>query len=381
MPLYAASLGADTQSIGLIGAAYGLASFLSNTIFGRAGDRIDRRTLLLGGFLASMLGCLLQFFASSPEALLVARFAFGITMGMVPPTLAAYVYDVRRPLGKFTSYNAFGWLLASFTLIAVSWAATRAFRLPLLESLREATVKAYGPSRILYLIGAAFCLIAFLVGLRLKPMRLGLKVPRFPREVLVRNLHVYLSVFVRHFGAASIWVIYPLYILQLGGDFSLVGWVHVVNMVSQILLYRNVERFSRLGSAPWLLGIGLALSALTFLSFTLVSNAYQLLPLQIPLGVSFACLWLGSMKEVMEHNVERATATGLLNASMNLSNVAGPLAGGFIAATAGFRATMYFATAMTLVAFALFLMLRPRAERQPVEAARQAGGAIGDIGG
>lgn len=380
MPLYAADLGAGTTEIGAIGAAYGLASFLSNTIFGRAGDQVDRRRLLLGGFLAATVGCVLQVFASSPTALLAARFAFGISIGMVPPTLAAYVYDVKRPLGKFTSYNAFGWLLASLAVVGAGWAATHAFQNAALEGLRAATFGAFGAYRMLFLAGAIMCVAAFLISLPLRPMKLGLQVPRFPRDVLVRNLHVYLSVFVRHFGAASIWVIYPLYIVSLGGDLALVGWVHVVNMVSQIVLYRNVERFQRFGSAPWLIGIGLALSGLTFLSFTFVDNAYQLLPFQVPLGFSFACLWLGSMKEVMEHNVERATATGLLNASMNLSNVAGPLVGGIVAAAYGFRATMYFATLLTAVAFGLFLMLRPKAlPREP--AAPQPAGAIGDVGG
>jgi MFS family permease len=378
MPLYAASLGAGTAQIGLIGAAYGVASFVSNTLFGRAGDRIDRRKLLLFGFLAAAVGSALQFFAASPTTLLWARFALGVSIGMIPPTLAAYVYDVNRPLGKFTSYNAFGWLLASFVVIALSYASTHAFRLPMLESLRDATVVRFGASRIVFALGALFCLAAFWLAWGLRPMRLGLNVPRFPLDVMRRNVHVYLSVFVRHVGAASIWVIYPLYIVSLGGDLALVVWVHVVNMISQILLYRNVERLRRLGSAAWLLGIGLGLSALTFLSFSFVHTAIQLLPLQVPLGISFACLWLGSMKEVLERNVERATATGLLNASMNLSNVAGPLIGGFVAASLGFRATMYFAFVLTGLALLLFLILRP-APAKTVAPVAQSAGAMGDV--
>lgn len=365
MPLFARDLGADTATIGLIGAGYGLASFLSNAVFGRAGDRLDRRSLLLFGFLAGGAASVVQYFADTPASLLAARFLFGLASGMIPPTLAAYVYDVNRPLGKFTSYNAFGWLLASGLVIGAGYLGAHAPSGPF-GPLRDA-LEAMGPIRSLFLAGAAFCLIAFLVALPLRPMRLGLDVPLFPVGVIARNLHVYLSVFIRHFGAAAIWVIYPLYILELGGDLALVGWVHIVNMVSQILVYRNVERIRHLGTARSLIAAGLILSGLTFWSFTLAENAYQLLPLQVPLGVSFACLWLGSMKEVMERNVERATATGLLNASMNLSNVAGPLAGGLIAAAIGFRATMWFAAAMTALAFALFLLLgRARAAREAV---------------
>lgn len=362
MPLFAAELGADPATIGLIGAGYGLASFFSNTLLGRAGDRFDRRALLLGGFLASAVAAALQLVSDSPASFLLSRCLYGFTVGMIPPTLAAYVYDIRRPLGKFTSYNAAGWLVASLLVVGVGFLATNPIPDSPLNSAQSLIVDKVGPSQTLFLLSAGFCLVAFFLTLRLAPMRLGLPVSLFPRAVLARNLHVYLSVFIRHFGAAGIWIIYPLYIIQLGGDFALVGWVHLVNMVSQIFVYRNVERFARLGSARVLIGVGLVLSALTFFSFALVRNAYQLLPLQIPLGISFASLWLGSMKEVMEHNTERATATGLLNASMNLSNVAGPFAGGLIALRYGFRPTMYFAAAVTLVAFALFWLLRPRME-------------------
>ena len=347
MPLYARDLGATTAFIGFIGAGYGVASFLSNTVFGRAGDRFDRRTLLLAAFLASAFTGLLQFLAQTPAMFLAARFFFGLTIGMISPTLSAYVYDVKRPLGKFTSYNALGWLLASLLIVAVGEAGQAADPPRFMSSLNA-----------LFLLAVAFCLVGFFLSWGLKPMRLGLDVPLFPRDVLVRNMHVYASVFIRHFGAASIWVIYPLYILELGGSIALVGWVHIVNMVFQVLVYRNVEQVRRLASAQTLIAIGLVLSAATFLSFTFAQNAWQLLPLQAPLGVSFSCLWLGSMKEILERNEERATATGLLNASMNLSNVAGPLAGGLIAAAMGFHATMYFATIVTILSFATFFLLR-----------------------
>lgn len=377
MPLFARDLGADTATIGIIGAGYGLASFLSNAVFGRAGDRLDRRSLLLFGFLAAGAASVVQYFADTPTTLLAARFLFGLASGMIPPTLAAYVYDVSRPLGKFTSYNAFGWLLASGLVIGAGYLTTRAPEGPL-APLHDALI-AMGPIRSLFLAGAAFCLLAFLVALPLRSMRLGLEVPLFPIGVISRNLHVYLSVFIRHFGAAAIWVIYPLYILELGGDLALVGWVHIVNMVSQILVYRNVERLRHIGTARSLIAVGLVLSGLTFWSFTLVRDAYQLLPLQVPLGVSFACLWLGSMKEVMEHNVERATATGLLNASMNLSNVAGPIAGGLIAAAFSFRATMWFAAGMTAIAFALFLLLGGSRRTTQVAPVSAAPGPAGDV--
>lgn len=362
VPIFARDLGASYEYLGYIGAAHGVAQVLSSYLFGRLGDQIDRRRILGFGFLASALAFALQAFAYNPTTLLWTRFLAGFAVGIIPPTLAAYVYDIKRPLGKFTSFNAMGWLVGSLLIIAVGILPTYVFRFELLEIARQGLV-ALGPFHLLFLASALCCALGWLLTFGIPSMHLGLKVALFPTDLIRNNLHVYASVFLRHVGAAGIWVIYPLYILELGGNLAMVGWVHVVNMVSQILVLRNVERLRRIGNARVLIGIGLVLSALTFWGFTLARTATQLLPMQVPLGISFACLWLGSLKEVLEVNVERATATGLLNASISLSNLAGPLLGGFVAALYGFRATMHTAALLTLAAFALYLVMaraRPR---------------------
>lgn len=379
MPLYASQLGASTQTIGVIGAAYGGASFLSNYLFGRAGDVRDRRQILLLGFGLSTFALLSQAFARTPNEFLVARFAAGFAIGIIPPTLAAYVYELKRPLGKFTSYNAAGWLVASLLLIGVGYLATHRFSPGVLETVRERLIDQAGPYEALLVASAAFCLVALVPAWGLGSMRRGLRVPFFPREVLRRNFHVYLAVFVRHVGATGIWTIFPLYVLSLGGDLALVGWINLLNMVAQILVFRNVENFPRLGSARFLIGTGLVLSGVTFLGFTLVSNALQLLPLQVLLGISFATLWLGSMKEVLENNEERATSTGLLNASISLSNVAGPLLGGVLAAVLGFRGVMHVAAGLTFLALFLFLVLKGASAVAAVPPSPKPGPA-GDIG-
>lgn len=380
MPLYAAQVGASIRFIGWIGAAFGLASFLSSFVFGRLGDRSDRKRIMQTGFVISAIALLAQFFARTPETFLLARFAVGFALGIVPASLAAYVYEIRRPLGKFTSHNAMGWLFASILVVGLGSLARTDFQDASLRRLRHVLVDGVGVYEFTFLASAALCLLAGLFTVGVPAMRRALHVPLFPKEVIRNNLHVYVAVFLRHLGAAGIWMIYPLYIFELGGDLAMVGWVHVVNMVSQILVLQNVERFRTLASPPWLITLGLVFSGVTFWSFALVDQAEQLLPLQVLLGISFACLWLGSLKEVMEHNVERATATGMLNASLSLSNVAGPVLGGFVAAAYGFRATMFVAAGITAGALIVYLMMAPR--RKPGARPAQSGGKAlpGDVG-
>lgn len=367
MPLFAAQLGSSVEFIGWIGAAFGLASFASNIVFGRLGDVLDRRRILQWGFLVNALVLALQAFAPTPETFLLARFLAGFVLGIIPATLAAYVYEVRRPLGKFTSFNAMGWLLASLLVVGMGNLATTTLTPPAWEAARVWLVSDVGVYEAIFLAGSLLCLVGLWLSFRVPPMKVALQVPLFPREILGKNLHVYAAVFLRHLGAAGIWTIFPLYIVvELGGSLAMVGWLHVVNMLTQIVVLRRVEAWGRLGSPRWLIGIGLVASALTFWGFSTAEDATDLLPLQVPLGISFACLWLGSLKEVMERSVERATATGLLNASLNLSNVAGPILGGFIAAAYGFRATMLAGVATTVLGFVVYYAMerrRPAAAR------------------
>lgn len=378
IPLYARDLGASFELIGLIGTAHGAAGVLSNFAFGRLGDRTDRRNLLAFGFLAAALAYGAQFLARTPETLLAARFLVGFAAGAVPATLVAYVYDVRRPLGKFTSYNAIGWLAGSFLIIAVGALTTYAFANAVLERARQSVLEV-GPFGLLFLGSGLFCLVGWILARRLPSMHVHLDVPLFPARVITNNLHVYLSILLRHLGATAIWTVYPLYVVSLGGNLAMVGWVHVVNMIAQIALLRSSDRIRFLGSPRVLITSGLFLSALVFYLFTLARTDEHLLWMQLLVGLSFGALWLGCLKEVLEHNVERATATGLLNASISLSNVLGPLAGGLIMARYGFHVVMYAGAAVTLLALVLFFVLgRLRPARQPV-APQLAPRAIGEI--
>lgn len=356
---YIVALHGDASLAGFAGAAYGAASVLSEAAFGRLGDRIDRRRLLTIGFAGASLAYLLQAFATTPQLYIAARFLVGLAAGMIPATLVAYVFDVKRPLGTFTSYNALGWLAGA---LFVSLAGLAPFTL-----LDKTFLGGKGVYPLLFIGSAAFCLIGWAFARRLPSMKVRIDVPRIPLATLKANVHVYASVFLRHLGASAVWITFPLYIRTLDGVHSdgealvATGLLHVVNMVSQIILFRLSDRVDWLRSSRRLVIGGLALSGSAFIGYAVAKNAWQLIPSQVLIGVGFAALWLGSLREVLEHNVERATATGMLNASLSLSNVAGPLIGGLIVAAYGFPHVMGFGAVMTALGLVLFVALARRA--------------------
>lgn len=356
--LFAAELGASNAQLGFIGATYGLATFASHWVFGRAADRFDRRAFVLWGTLGAAAAQALAFFAFDVPGLVAARFLAGFAVGVFPAALAVFVYDLQRPLGKFSSFGALGWSLGAGVVALVALA------LPGLGAERQ--------YRLLYLLAALPLLACFLVARALPSMRAGLRVPFLPASVLRGSASVYVPMLMRHTGATAIWVIFPLYILDLGGDLAYVGVIHLANVAAQFVVLQNVERLPGLNHPRVLVPIGLLTSAGTFVAFALSRTVHELLAWQLLLGVSWSTLWLGSLKQCLETNVERATATGLLNSSVSLSNIAGPLLGGLLAAVWGFEATMWFAAGMSLAAMpvhrALDAWLAPRPAAIPQEA-------------
>jgi len=152
--------------------------------------------------------------------------------------------------------------------------------------------------------------------------------------------------------------IYPLYItIDLGGDKFWVGVIYTVNTASQFFVMRFVDRFR----GKTLINTGLILSSVTFFAFTLAQNFYQLLPIQVLLGCSWSCLYVGSLLYLMRRNVEKATCTGMLDSVISLAAVAGALIGGLISELFGFKATMYAAAVLAAIGFCLFRTVVGRA--------------------
>lgn len=336
IPNLAEDLGASKAQLGIIGAVYGLTVFISSYLFGRASDVYSRKFFLRFGLGVSTVTFFLQVLAdpsfitpfwADRWLLALARGLAGFSIGIFPAALTAYVYESGSLLGRFSSFGALGWSVGTFAagLIAMYWGV--------------------------FVLSSACLLLAFLISFAMPSMvSPRLHVPFFPKSLIKKNWYVYLSYFMRHTGANCIWIIYPLYIASLGGDKFWIGVIYTVNTASQFVVMRYVDRFK----GKRLVNMGLILSSITFFSFTLTQNFYQLIPIQVLLACSWSCLYVGSLLYLMRHNVEKATCTGMLSSVISLGGVFGALLGGSVCALFGFKATMYAATALTVVGFGLF---------------------------
>lgn len=340
IPVYAKEdLGASDLEIGLIVGAYSLALFISSYVFGREADRRGRRRILQLGLFLSGFAALTQILTPTWHFLMLSRVFVGFCGGIFPSALLAYAYESGRRMGKFASFGSLGWGVGSIIagIIGVFW--------------------------FIFTFSSVIFFICFVLALTLPSVKeVRLSIPFFPVSVIKKNASVYLSVLLRHTGANMIWVIFPLFLLSLGMDRMLVGAIYLVNAGTQFAVMQLIDRFN---SVKLVLG-GLIASAVTFMSFTFAGNFIQMLPTQVLLGFSFALMYVGSLRFLMERNIEHATSTGILQSVMSISAIIGPFVGGMISMTCGYEATMYAATIMTVIGIAAFLPgIRQRINERP----------------
>jgi MFS family permease len=336
IPNLAKDLGASDAEIGIISAVYGIAVFASSYIFGRASDVYDRKFIIQLGLFASAASFFLQVLAdpsfvfplwTNSWMLAVSRGLAGFSIGVFPSALTAFVYESDNLLGRFNSFGALGWSIGTFVagLFAFYWQA--------------------------FLLSSLCFLLTFIISLTMgKVTSPRISVPFFPKSVIKKNWHVYLSFLLRHTGANCIWVVYPLFIASLGADKFWIGVIYTVNTMAQFIFMPFLDRFK---PKTTIYG-GIVLSALTFFIFTLAQNYLQLLPMQVLLGASWSLIYVGASLYLMQRNTEKATCTGILSAVVSLAMVVGSLMGGIIAQLFDYRATMYVATILTLIGLVFF---------------------------
>lgn len=323
IPVLATELGASRGEVGLIVATYGFAIFVSSYIFGRLSDIRGRRKYLLLGLALSGFAAILQIFAKTPLELGIIRFLLGFSAGIFPPALLAHAYDSHNRMGRFSSYGSLGW--GAGVLVA-----------GLLGAYYQ-----------IFLFTSLLLFISFFIALRLpmagtKPLR----VPLLPVGLIKKNAGVYVSMIIRHSSANMIWVTYPIFIKSLGASHLWIGIIYGLNPLTQFFVMGFIERYKD----EHLIYAGLLLSALTFVAFTFARTPLELIPSQLLLGISWSCLYVGSLKRVLKKNKEKATATGLLSSAISISMIFGSLLGGFFSQMWGFHGPMYIAAATTFAA-------------------------------
>jgi DHA1 family quinolone resistance protein-like MFS transporter len=332
IPIFAKELGFSDTSIGIAVALYALTIFLSSYLFGRASDKRGIKVYFLKmGLLASSISFFLQIFIQNELSLLFIRSIVGFCAGIFPPILLAYGHDSKKDLGKFTSFGSLGWFLGG---------AIGGF------------IGIYLSLNGVFIFSSLAFFISFLITYRLDSIRTDpLHIPLFPKKIIKKNLGVYLPFFLRQLGGALIWTFWPIYIQSLGADLFWVGMISAINSLFQfIIMYTITDKLN----SHFMLRTGLILSSITFFLYSMASNFWEILPVQILLSFSWSFLYVGSIKYVTKRNIEKATVVGLIDSTKSLSTVVAPFLSILLVALGDYRTTMVVGSAFAFIGFISF---------------------------
>jgi MFS family permease len=328
----------DLGTIGVIGAIYGLAVFISSYIFGRAADIYNRKIIIVIGLVVSAFAFLSQGIVEhfhSTSILMVTRALAGFSIGIANPALAAYVYESRHRFGRFLSFGSLGYGIGSGLAGAIAL---------------------YLGGWLVFLFASMCLFSAFAVALLLpKVEQKQMRVKFFPRETIRKGWPIYVGYFLRHTGASAVWIIFSLFILKLGANYAQIGILTAVNSVCQFMIMNLVERWD----CKFLINLGTLVSIATFIVYTLAPHWEWLIIGQVMIAFAWSCMYVGSNVYLLKRSEEHATASGLLQSSMSLANIVGPIIGGTIAGMfadelLGYHATMYGAAILSAIAFLMF---------------------------
>jgi len=274
------------------------------------------------------LAFLAQTLAYNIPTLILIRAIVGFCLGISTAALTAYVYESKLSIGKFSSWGSLGWICSA---------------------LAAAILKEYN---YLFILSAVLSMTAFFITFKMSdtPHREDSSIPYLP-TVIRRNFGVYFTVFLRHLGAAAVWIIMPLFWATLGANKFWIGILWGINFIIQFITMPYVERFSE----KKIFDLGLILSVVVFLGYGFATHYTQIIFVQAVLGLSWSFLFVGALLIILKGGEEKGTASGIFHSTFNLCNATGPFLGGLIAHFWGFRAVMFFAAALSLASFLVAL--------------------------
>jgi len=340
-------LGIDDTSIGIAVFLYSTALFMASYVFGRASDVYGRRVFILGGLLVSAVVMGIHVLLRDVPSLWAIRFAAGFAAGIFPAAMVDYIARSSGLLGRFSAWGSLGWGVGA-----------------LMAGLLAAY---YDDLTFAFLLAAGIYMVAFIIAIFLPRVeQVRMRVPLFPKHLLKRNAHFFLPMLVRHAGAMAIWTFWPLYLIDMGASYV---WVGIIQFINPLVQFGFMWLVTDKVRSTLLFPIGLVLSALTFVTFALARNMWELLPLQVLLGVSWGCTYVGALRGVTENSKEKATAAGLFNSTTSMSAILGPLfATVIVGMTGAYESTMLFAAVMSVISLGLYLVLRKSAAAEDVTA-------------
>jgi len=338
MPIIAQGVTDSIIEIGFLVASFSFAQIISEIYFGRHSDKKGTRLKFIRiGFIGCAIAFGMHYFADDISWLFLARIAAGIASGIMIPAMIAYAYEVnidKKRVATVISFHALGWLAGI------------------------AAAGFVNDLKVIFLVSAASFIIGLLFTIKLpNPIQEKELGSGTTRKIISKNKFLFLSLLLRHIGAAAVWTILPIMLMEkLGAELYQISIVYVANTVTAFILMNlmaskinisNVSKFK----------IAIGCTVFVFIGLSVITEWWMAMPFMALVGGTWAFLFIGGNFHLMENN-PRSTSTGIFSSTLSIATVVGPIVAGTIAFTFDYVAVMYFAIAIIVCAFVVSLKVK-----------------------
>ena len=338
MPIIAKGVTDSVFEIGLIVASFSFAQILSEIYFGRHSDKKGTRLKFIRiGFIGCAAAFGMHYFADDITLLFLARIGAGIASGIMIPAMIAYAYEInveRKRAATVISFHALGWLAG---IAAAGFA---------------------NDLKLIFVISAASFIIGLIFTIKL-PNTLQEKElePGIIKKIILKNKFLFSSLLLRHIGAAAVWTILPIMLMEkLGAELYQISIIYVANTLTAFVLMNlmaskinisNITKFK----------IGIGCTVFVFIGLSVITDWWMAMPFMALVGGTWAFLFIGGNFHLMDNN-PRSTSTGIFSSTLSIATVIGPVTAGGIAFVFDYVAVMYFAVAIIVCAFIVSLKIK-----------------------
>jgi len=338
MPIIAKGVTESIFEIGLLVASFSFAQILSEIYFGRNSDKKGTRLKFIRiGFIGCAIAFGLHYLADDLTMFFLVRIAAGIASGIMIPAMIAYTYEAnidKKRAATIISFHALGWLAG----IAAAGIAN--------------------DLKLIFLISAASFIIGLLFTVRLpNPQQEKELKPGTTKNVILKNKFLFSSLLLRHIGAAAVWTILPIIMMEKwGAELYQISIVYVANTMTAFVLMNVMASKIHLSNVTKF-KIGIGFTTFVFVGLSVVTDWWMAMPFMALVGATWAFLFIGGNFHLMENN-PRSTSTGIFSSTLSIATVVGPVVAGSIAFVFDYIAVMYFAIAIIVCAFAVSLKVK-----------------------
>ncbi len=361
MPLYAESLGATFTQIGLLSSAWSISRFLFSAPAGALSDMISRKKVIMAGLGGYAIVSLLYIVAWDFTSLIAFRFLHGIGSAMAIPVAMAYAADLA-PKGEEGKYMG-TMNLAMFGGMGIG---------PLLGGTLTDMFDLSAPFYLMC-AGTAISLLMVLIFLpdtKQAPILGQEKARPSFRKVLTNRLLLANFVFraVNSLGRGAIFGFLTIYISNsisdggLGLSVTIAGTVLSVGQLANAALQQPCGLLADKYDKKLLIIGGGILSTIGMAGFPLSTTFWHLMAARLTFSLGSALMTpaMSAIEAIEGRKYGIGTTMSVMQSSMSLGNMAGPLLTGILADIFTLKPIFYLGSIVSVLGLVIYMIIRPR---------------------